>query len=768
MTSPPQTATERRPRRTSASPTVRHRSRGARSQGVLQRRRSASPRVRAHRQVTKELAGQDLQLRGTELVNGLIFMALEDTDDRIFDVDSCHIGSECSDMDDDASCSESCCSEASSDDEAVSLSTPVCYAEAFVSRLACPSMSTPLCFFAAETGEVVSAEHLVNADADAATLPLALVDGATCCEVDDSPLPVAATVVARISVADQMLQMMRFLEQSASQKASDAALFDEEAASTDLDNPNEAPSAQDWDSEDEVVIEDNEDDLETVFERDAVETVNFATCLARHAVDCGLWETLTDGGEDKGDSPSTDDAKDISGESAMMRARTGLVEALNDGRLEAVVKEVAQEEALQCGVTQLSELVLRTRARAAQLQEASRSNTACTGLSLANVFPAAENKDDEPAPEMPSTPGFLEAFAANTLGHVFAELAVVLDARSARWFMQEIFSSISELGVGIEAPLVEVTVETVETQIELTPCEAVLDLSEDPLEELPVSTPLRQAPDMLDLTEDGELEAVEVAPSPSAAATLATAGRTPHTSQRTVPSGQIKNLSTARRDERVQKLHVSLPAGSPASSLRKHRHAMRDAGREALVSFAMDASDVLGAVSSEEAPRESSITRGYRALGVEFHSIDSGEEAESSASTSRLSSRAHSSHGAKPSRSSRNSPHLSKSDHSRPSSKSERKASARGGNAGTRALSAMELDMGMAPSATITPPQNRSASVGLLRVSKSRNGPGFLPDISSKSAGTLPVLASSQHVTSEPFAWSAGSTRARRGLGSVF
>lgn len=201
---------------------------------------------------------------------------------------------------------------------------------------------------------------------------------------------------------------------------------------------------------------------------------------------------------------------------------------------------------------------------------------------------------------------------------------------------------------------------------------------------------------------------------------------------------------------------------------------MKSGGKAALVAFVMDAADALDAAADgcDSSARDSSLARGYDALGVELHALDQDDvrHAAEQSHTSRSGSCAR---------------HSSRSSCSGQSKTSKSDRSSRGcgeGSASTRALSAMEMDLGNVPTPGRGPASfsgsiaglhgSRSASTGTLRVSKFGQV-GLLPAVPSKVSGLLPAIAQSRHAAlAEPFAWGVGSmggARARRaGLGSVF
>lgn len=149
-------------------------------------------------------------------------------------------------------------------------------------------------------------------------------------------------------------------------------------------------------------------------------------------------------------------------------------------------------------------------------------------------------------------------------------------------------------------------------------------------------------------------------------------------------------------------------------------HLTPTSNKKALVAFALNAADALDAAAGEDAPCEPTVS--------------SGSKHSSSRSTKK---RAASSSSTQP--------------------------------------SAMQMDLGLSPAvppSTRAGPTNkhRASSQGAICVTKARRGAGLLPAIPSKGAGLLPALASSQRAAAaEPFAWSVGGPRARRGgLDSIF
>lgn len=667
--------------------------------------------------------------------------------------------------------------------------------------------------------------------AEEVSLPTAASGTIEVCETDNM---VKAT---KVPLEEQVLQMLRMLPQRPPVLPVEsfdvsAELLDDKFSVYDDDGQVDG-RVEHWDSEGEMLLEESEDEAADVrAEFDAIHCLNFATRMAHVAVSAGLIDVMESEDAEDQEFDSDDDCEeaplatlvplaplaplagadcvdnalydkarsgslqwalsegtlcDVSAlneaapekaapekvhdplESAMRCMETVLVRSLDDGNLGQAMFQMMENREIARGMAEFSELALQTRNRAEALASLLHGATPDAEPSEC----AAQGANEEPTPAAPNTPGFSEAFSADSLGQVFTELAMVLDARSARWFMQEIYTSILDLGMHVEAPVFDVTIEIVETQIE-QPCDVIAAPMEDLSEQLPSPARSKHAPIVRNVVEEEDHE--DLAPFSSPAATPA-----PRLSSRVRRTDPTKRLSVAKEDDfsnsahditRSQsgsKLRGSLPAGSPAASLRKHRHAMRDAGKEAAIAFAMDAADVLDTAPLNEVVRDCSITRGYEALGVQFHSLDSGEEV--SPPVSRASSRAGSAH--KP----RSLRHASKGDQSSShTSKSERRACKPSGiSSSSRALSAMELDTGppaapvcsaiapKAPSLSSSSQMLRTASLGAVRLTKTRAGPAFLPMISSKSTSSLAQLpAASQRATSESFAWSGGSTRVRR------
>lgn len=674
--------------------------------------------------------------------------------------------------------------------------------------------------------------------AEEASLPMAALQT---CEVFSK---VSHAQAKRVPLEEQMLQMLRMLPQRPPVLALESSGFsphlsDEELSVYDDDGRVDGGGRfKDWDSEgemfneeSEMFIEESDDDAaDAQAESDAVECLSLATRMANVAVGSGLIDVMDgesvedmefDMDEDCEEVPlatllplapiasadCVDDAlnDDVSGllgcalseslvdtaapgktvdplETALCRVENVLVRSLDDGNLAQAMFQMMENREIARGEAELSKLVQLTQIRAEALAALPQGPAVDTEPSHRTSPLAEQCATKEPAAAALNIPGFAEAFSEAALGRVLTELAVVLDDRRARSFVHNVYTSILDLGLHVEAPVFDIITEAVETPIE-QPCKDFIALKETLSKQLQ-SPQSKNTAIVRNLLEEATLEPTDLTPASSRTAIPAH-----RPSSRLRRSDPTKRMAVAKEDDfgnsahdvsqsqSGSKMRGSLAAGSPAALLRTHRHAKRDAGKETAIAFAMDFADDVDTAPSSGAVRDCSITRGYEALGVQFHSLDSGEEA--SPAVSRASSRAGSAHSSssrghheqKPPRSSR---HASRSDHSSShSSKSEKRRPS--GSSTSRALSAMELDVGLpaapmcsaitpkAPSSPSSSQMLRTASLGAVRLTKTRTGPGFLPMISSKSTSSLTSLpAASQRATSESFAWSGGSTRVRR------
>lgn len=211
--------------------------------------------------------------------------------------------------------------------------------------------------------------------------------------------------------------------------------------------------------------------------------------------------------------------------------------------------------------------------------------------------------------------------------------------------------------------------------------------------------------------------------------------------------------------------------GSPAGGLRRHRKSM-----ENFTAFRMDSNE-----RQSDDIRESSLARGYDALGVELHNLDDGDDGELHHFASRNVQRiqpvsggvSRISLGAKAERRVVNvgpghAPFAAAMELGAP------KVGLRGcGASRSASASAMSLDLNDDLSSSmsrkqVSHSQPRSTSMGVVRASKSRTSQS-LPSLSSKSAKLLPVLATTKHRASDPLAWSMGASKSKwGGVGSVF
>jgi len=203
--------------------------------------------------------------------------------------------------------------------------------------------------------------------------------------------------------------------------------------------------------------------------------------------------------------------------------------------------------------------------------------------------------------------------------------------------------------------------------------------------------------------------------------------------------------------------------GAASGGLRRQRQSVGS-----FASFRIDSND-------RKEHRESSLTRGYDALGVELHSLEDREDAESRNLGCLGSQRSQSKAGVPPRKAAGgqgHAPFAAAMEHG--ASKGSR------GCAGSRSVSAsaMSLDIGRGlTSRPILSPVRKSASTSQLRalstetVSKSKSTSQFLPALSaSKSSQLLPALSSAKHRSADPMAWSIGSSRSKWGSvgGSLF
>jgi len=210
--------------------------------------------------------------------------------------------------------------------------------------------------------------------------------------------------------------------------------------------------------------------------------------------------------------------------------------------------------------------------------------------------------------------------------------------------------------------------------------------------------------------------------------------------------------------------------GSPSGGLRRTRRSV-----ENFATFRIDSTE-----RQPEDVRESSLARGYDALGVELHNLDDGDDEFQHCGSWSMLKTSHSmggvprlSFGAKPERRVVNVgpghvPFAAAMEHGAP------RVGLRGCS-GSRSISAsaMSLDLTDDSSTQMAarkqPP--RSMSTGMVRISKSRTTSSpTLPSLPSKSSKLLPAaLSTTKHRSSDPLAWSMGTTRSRwGGAGSVF
>lgn len=151
-------------------------------------------------------------------------------------------------------------------------------------------------------------------------------------------------------------------------------------------------------------------------------------------------------------------------------------------------------------------------------------------------------------------------------------------------------------------------------------------------------------------------------------------------------------------------------SGSPAAAARRMR-------RSAPSLFQMDGDD-----SADEGPRDSSLTRGYKALGAQVYSLEARDIKDTGLATWNY---------AKP----RNL-----------------------GNAGSRSAMALDLDLaaGSSRSSQGSARSARSSSATAVKLSKSKHPVAPLgPLVLSKSTGMLPTL-SARSAGHDPCAWSVG------------
>jgi hypothetical protein len=208
------------------------------------------------------------------------------------------------------------------------------------------------------------------------------------------------------------------------------------------------------------------------------------------------------------------------------------------------------------------------------------------------------------------------------------------------------------------------------------------------------------------------------------------------------------------------KNHRPAMVGSPAAGLRRHRRSTGNASVciGSATAFRMDLDD-------DEQARESSLARGYDALGVELYSLEDGLEWQSQGSSSsmaRLSDK-----GIKLSR------NTSASSQGRVLFAGSLENSSLWPRSRMNLETAMSLDLAdfhSLPTAgrSKKPMQqsSRTASMGAIRVTKSRQS---LPTMStSKSVGMLPALHSSKRGKSDAFAWNLSSKQRLGGVGGVY
>jgi len=236
-------------------------------------------------------------------------------------------------------------------------------------------------------------------------------------------------------------------------------------------------------------------------------------------------------------------------------------------------------------------------------------------------------------------------------------------------------------------------------------------------------------------------------------------------------SGEKVAATTVRKSKRT--VHKNADDKSDCGLPKSSDCARRQKKSQSFAAFRMDSSD------RHDEARESSLTRGYDALGVEFHSLDDGADGELQHFSSSTSNRVHPVATSVPqlslgTRSERRA-HVGQG-HVPFAAAMEHGALKVGlrGSAGSRSISASAISLDLAEdlcpavqTAIRKPMSNshRSTSMGVVRVSKSTSLPAIS---SSKSSGLLPALPSKQRAA-DPFAWSMGPSRNKWGsVGSVF